>query len=424
MIGVSEGYGQDEFAPPEGFDQLRMGHQYLRALYWGLQAAVAGGAENAPETQLEIAFGFFIIAMGVSLYASIIGNVGSLVSEFDSDNAEYQERLELAHQFIREHDLPERLRGRILDHFEVTKDHFVSSRKITELVEELPSALQADIALHLNHDLVEAVPLFKQAESDVISQLVQHMKPLVVTPGEYIIRYGTIGKEMYFLKSGVVVVCSGDGKYIYNVLTEGSYFGEVSLLFAQPRSASIRATTRCDLLTLTKDDFEMVVEDFPDFAATLREEAVRRMIGGVAMFQNLNAELLSKVTKVLAPMTVKQAEDIVKYGDAGTSMFFLMKGAAEVRSRDNRSIYACLREGDCFGEISLLLEQPRTANVVATANCDLFVLSKADFDAIGATSSELGDAVRQHVADTYRPRDAADSEKMARILKRKLKHSI
>jgi signal-transduction protein with cAMP-binding, CBS, and nucleotidyltransferase domain len=43
---------------------------------------------------------------------------------------------------------------------------------------------------------------------------------------------------MYFINRGVVVVCSEDGKTIYNILSDGSFFGEYALLFSQKRTAS------------------------------------------------------------------------------------------------------------------------------------------------------------------------------------------
>ena len=59
-----------------------------------------------------------------------------------------------------------------------------------------------------------------------------------------------MGKCMYFLRRGMVEVCSGDGSKVYKTLTDGSYFGEISLLVSGRRTASIRAVMHCDLLTL------------------------------------------------------------------------------------------------------------------------------------------------------------------------------
>lgn len=42
-----------------------------------------------------------------------------------------------------------------------------------------------------------------------------------VHAGEYIIRYGEIGREMFIINRGVVAVCSQDGKTVFNILSDG-----------------------------------------------------------------------------------------------------------------------------------------------------------------------------------------------------------
>ncbi len=59
-------------------------------------------------------------------------------------------------------------------------------------------------------------------------------------------------------------------------LGEGEFFGELSLLFDEPRTASIRAATVCDLFVLDRPDFERVLKDYPAIATRLREVAVTR----------------------------------------------------------------------------------------------------------------------------------------------------
>ena len=59
-------------------------------------------------------------------------------------------------------------------------------------------------------------------------------------------------------------------------LTKGGFFGELILLFVQPRTASIRAVDYCDLYTLDKDTFDHVLAQYPEFAAHIKEQAERR----------------------------------------------------------------------------------------------------------------------------------------------------
>src|SRR5690349_1861219 len=60
--------------------------------------------------------------------------------------------------------------------------------------------------------------------------------PDVVVPGDYIIREGEIGKEMYLLRSGILEVVS-HGKVVAE-LSDGSYVGEVAIIFEQKRCDS------------------------------------------------------------------------------------------------------------------------------------------------------------------------------------------
>ncbi len=61
-------------------------------------------------------------------------------------------------------------------------------------------------------------------------------------------------------------------------------------------------------------------------------------------------------------------------------MYFINKGSAEVVSQDGKQVYAVLKEGDFFGEIALLLKQPRNATIRAYDYCDLYSLDKESFD--------------------------------------------
>ena len=63
------------------------------------------------------------------------------------------------------------------------------------------------------------------------------------------------------------------------VLREGEFFGEMAVLFDQPRAASVRATTPCDLLVLDGDEFRRIVNDFPAVAAEFRRIAEGRRMG-------------------------------------------------------------------------------------------------------------------------------------------------
>jgi CRP-like cAMP-binding protein len=85
---------------------------------------------------------------------------------------------------------------------------------------------------------------------------------------------------MYFISKGRVEVLSPDGKTILTTLKEGDFFGEIAVLFSQPRTATVRADDYCDLYILDKDTFERVIAHYPEFAAYIREVAEKRSESG------------------------------------------------------------------------------------------------------------------------------------------------
>ncbi len=127
----------------------------------------------------------------------------------------------------------------------------------------------------VNRGVIETVPLFQECDEIFQHKLALVLKPVVAAADELIIRKGDRGNEMYFLVRGAVDVVGGDGRVI-TTLGPGSFFGETSLLLSEPRNASIRATTYCELFVLDKADFNRVLRDHPQFARSILDACRRR----------------------------------------------------------------------------------------------------------------------------------------------------
>jgi glucose-6-phosphate 1-dehydrogenase len=127
----------------------------------------------------------------------------------------------------------------------------------------------------INRSVLDRVPLFKGANDTLMHTLTLALNPSAASAGEEIVRKGDIGQEMYFVSRGTVEVVDGDGK-IVKVLGEGDFFGELALLSSQPRTATVRAATPCDLFVLDKGDFTRALKEYPQFADSVLEVARTR----------------------------------------------------------------------------------------------------------------------------------------------------
>ncbi|MCS6850395.1 MAG: glucose-6-phosphate dehydrogenase [Gemmataceae bacterium] len=127
----------------------------------------------------------------------------------------------------------------------------------------------------LTRDVLQKVPLFGGCDPTGLHHLAMVLEPDVFEPGDVIFRKGEPGTAMYVICRGQVEILDGDG-VCRGVLREGDYFGELSLLLSQPRIATARALTRCDIFVLEKDAFVEVLKAHPKLAQALREAATER----------------------------------------------------------------------------------------------------------------------------------------------------
>ena len=102
----------------------------------------------------------------------------------------------------------------------------------------------------------------------------------------------------------------------------------------------------------------------------------------VPLFEGLKDEDLEAIAKVTITRSYSKDQVIILAEEEGDSLFIIETGQVKVCivSEDGREvILSLLGEGAVFGELSLLDGKPRSANVVATQDTDLYTVRRADF---------------------------------------------
>jgi cAMP-dependent protein kinase regulator len=134
-------------------------------------------------------------------------------------------------------------------------------------------------------------PLFEVLTDEERDALVREMELESHDEGSVIISEGQPGASMYVIANGEVKVFThgAGGATVYLArLGEGDFFGEVSMLTGKPRTATITASQRTELLRLDKEKLDNALAKYPGIRKVLNEFYQRRAEHTVeAMIENL-----------------------------------------------------------------------------------------------------------------------------------------
>ncbi len=135
-------------------------------------------------------------------------------------------------------------------------------------------------------ELLARVRLFEGLDPADFQQIVKLLAPRTVLSGERIIRQGERGTSLFLIARGVVavLVAQSGGPQRVATLHAGEFFGEMALLTAEPRAATVQAVSDCQLYELTKRDVDSVCQVCSGVKAALvaafeERRATERRIG-------------------------------------------------------------------------------------------------------------------------------------------------
>jgi len=251
---------------PTGND---LGNAYLKAVYWSVTTlATVGYGDITPQTDNEMIYAIVAMMMGFVLYGYLIGNIAGLLNNFDPIKQEHVSSLDKLMAFMRYRRLPSSMQHRVLDYYTYMWQQGVGLDE-TAMLSRLPTGLRTEVSLYLKRDVIEQVPIFRNASDTLKRELAIALHPIVVTPGETIFKFGDSARNMYFISKGKLEVLN-QAEQIIDALHDGEFFGEMALLAKRRRMGTVRATDYCDLYLLDAAMFDHIIEHYPEFRAELQ----------------------------------------------------------------------------------------------------------------------------------------------------------
>ncbi|MBZ5720201.1 MAG: cyclic nucleotide-binding domain-containing protein [Acidobacteriia bacterium] len=126
---------------------------------------------------------------------------------------------------------------------------------------------------------LRSVPIFASLTKNFIDHLRDRVELVRFSPGQVICRQGEPADSFYLIRIGFVKVSEErpGGDLILAYLARGGYFGEIALLSGSPRTATCTALDHVEVVRILREDFELMLERFPEVRASLEKVAHERL---------------------------------------------------------------------------------------------------------------------------------------------------
>jgi len=125
---------------------------------------------------------------------------------------------------------------------------------------------------------LRAIPLFRDLTNEDLDSIAALLKHVSYAKGKTIFYQGDIGDAMYLVESGQVVVWDEKAGEALAYMGPGSFVGEIALLLAERRSASLKVSIDANLYVLEKDGFDDLLEKRPAIAIHISRELGQRLV--------------------------------------------------------------------------------------------------------------------------------------------------
>lgn len=247
------------------------------------------------------------------------------------------------------------------------------ARRVTHwLLERRPSRL-------FDARLLVRCGIVPDGDERAAREMAARMRRASYRPGALVVREGAPGREFFVIRRGAAAVVKGPDEAEVARLGAADYFGELALVEHAPRSASVRALTRLDVLVMGKGDFDRLAAEHVELSASVDRMLTADELARFPALSHLAPAQLRELRPHLAREPVAAGAIIFSQGDPGDRFYLIEEGQVDV-VRDGERVLL-LGPGGSFGETALLDARPRNATVRAMTPATLYSMDRSGFDA-------------------------------------------
>lgn len=230
---------------------------YVRSFYWALTTLTLVGTTEIVARRMAGTMWATLACLACTfLMGHVLDELSSLIMDVGKEKKEHKRRIDGFERFAKEHQLPEGLRSRVTAFLDIQFKQ-TEGRDLHEATHDL----SANLKLKLMHEIygasLLAMPISRLLTHSQINNLALRLHEELFVPGDSIVAEDTLGSRLCILRRGSSAVFWTQSSTPVAVLLEGCLFGEVAFFLPdQRRIATVKATTSCEVLYVSKNDWQ------------------------------------------------------------------------------------------------------------------------------------------------------------------------
>lgn len=277
---------------------------------------------------------------------------------------------------------------------------------------------------------IDQVPLFMRLSQEERELVTARLRRRQAAVGEVIFDAGHPSDALYVIHSGWVKLedPSSNRSLTLANLGSGSLLGEIDALLGRPHTSRARAAQTSQLLILSRNDLQDLVNRNPSiglkFSATLGmriafldQYLVHQRLRSLELLSSLSEDDLRALGKALEFRSYARGEFIIETGAPGDAVYIIEEGRARLisESREGES-FEELDESMLLGHTAVVTGKPYSASVRAISDVSTWVLPRSVYLELIPKHPAIKIAFSRALAETLPANDHADAIERVRQL--------
>jgi CRP-like cAMP-binding protein len=245
-----------------------------------------------------------------------------------------------------------------------------------------------DATTKLIKEAVQKNILFKGLRPAEQDECVTAFFQVSLKAGETAISHGAVGDNFYVVQEGALEISlpMKDTVVVVGELTPGSGFGELALMYNEPRAATITAKTACVLWAISRKTFRNIHLSHKLRRKKQYQEYLRR----VPQLQALKAVEIKRLADAVEEEEFEKGMVILREGERGDHFYIIVEGQVKYETKEAGEV-GTGAVGDFFGHKALLTEETRAATVTAETTVLCLTMTRSDFVNLLGSLQEIVD---------------------------------